>query len=113
MDSINDIEPIIENSFEYFFYALYTFIFLIVFVIAIFFIKKLKQKKQNPYEKLDFSNPNRELLYQFSIIAKKQGENNKLKEILKELEPYKYSKNAKEIDSKIVDKIKAYIKDSK
>ena len=113
MDSINDIEPIIENSFEYFFYALYAFIFLIVLVIAIFFIKKLKQKKQNPYEKLDFSNPNKELLYQFSIIAKKQGENSKLKELLKELEPYKYSKNAKEIDKEIIDKIKAYIKDSK
>ena len=113
MDNINDIEPIIENNFVYIFYALYAFIFLISVVFIFFLIKKLKLKKQNPYAKLDFNNPNKELLYQFSIIAKEQGENSKLKELLKELEPYKYSKNAKEIDSEIINKIKAYIKDCK
>lgn len=110
MDSINDIEPIVENSFEYLFLTIYALLFLIAAVVVYVVIKRVNKKEKSPYDILDFNNPNKELLYLFTIIAKKEGLNSELKELLKELEPYKYSKDAKEIDSAIIGKIQEYIK---
>jgi len=110
MDSINDIEPIVENSFGYIFYILYGAIFLITIIFVIWLLKRTNKKKKNPYSLLDFTAPNKELLYQFTIIAKEEGINKELEELLKELEAYKYSKDAKEVDSYIIEKIKNYIR---
>lgn len=111
MDSINDIEPIVENSFGYIFYILYAAILIVFLIAIIWFIKRTKKREENPFDSLDFTKADRDLIYKFTIIAKEQGVNSKLEALLKELEPYKYSKEEKEIDSKIINKIKEYIKE--
>lgn len=113
MSNINDIEPIITNDFSIYIYLFLSLVLAILVTLLVLFFryrKRVSKACKNPYESLDFSNPSKELLYQFSIIAKEYSKSVELDTLLEELEPYKYSKNAKEIDKKIVDKIRDFIK---
>ena len=108
----NDIEPVINNDFYIYIYLLLSLVVAILVTLLVFFFRYRKSKKvacKNPYESLDFGNPTKELLYQFTVIAKEQNSSPELEQLLKELEPYKYSQNAKVIDEEIVDKIKEFI----
>ena len=108
----NDIEPIITNNFSIYIYLSISLVVAILTILLVLFFRYRKSKKvacKNPYGSLDFSNPTKELLYQFTVIAKEQNSSPKLEALLKELEPYKYSQNAKVIDEKVVAKIKEFI----
>ena len=110
----NDIEPIINNDFYIYIYLLLSLVVAILVTLLVLFFRYRKSKKaayKNPYESLDFSNPTKELLYQFTVIAKEQNKSPELEQLLKELESYKYSQNAKVIDEEIVDKIREFIKE--
>ena len=114
MPNINDIEPIITNNFSIYIYLFLSLVVAILVTLLVLFFRYRKSKKvacKNPYESLDFSNPTKELLYQFTVIAKEQSQSSKLKPLLKELEPYKYSKEAKVIDKEIVAKIREFIRE--
>ena len=114
MPNINDIEPIITNNFSIYIYLFLSLLITVLITLLILFFRYRKGKIKackNPYESLDFSNPKKELLYQFTIIAKEQNSSPKLEALLQELEPYKYSQNAKVIDEEIVDKIREFIKE--
>ena len=116
MPNINDIEPIIANNFSIYIYLFLSLLITVLITLLILFFRYRKGKIKackNPYESLDFSNPKKELLYQFTIIAKEQNQSPKLEQLLKELEPYKYSKNAKIVDVEIVTKIKKFIEEVK
>jgi len=115
MDKLNDIEPIIDSGFEIVIYMSVALTLSMLFVLLYLFFKYRKKdiKKTNPYESLDFSKPSKELIYNFTKIAKTQEPKEGLEELLKELEEYKYSPNAKEIDKEIVDKIRKYIENEK
>ena len=108
----NDIEPIITNDFYIYIYLLVSLVAAILITLLVLFFRYRKSKKvacKNPYKSLDFSNPTKELLYQFTVIAKEQNSSPKLEALLKELEPYKYSQNAKVVDEEVVAKIKEFI----
>jgi len=112
MEKINDIEPIIENNFVYYIYSFYALIALFILTILIYFVKqkfKAKELAKSPFEELDFSNINKDLLYKFTTIAIKHCKKDELEELLKKLEPYKYRVDAKAIDSEIILEIKEYI----
>jgi len=111
MDKLNDIEPIIDNGFEAIIYASASLsISILIVLLYLFFKYRYKREKEtNPYKKLDFSKPDKELIYNFTKIAKTQESKEGLEELLKELEEYKYSLNAKEIDEEIIDKIREYV----
>ena len=114
MPNINDIEPIITNNFSIYIYLFLSLVVAILVTFLVLFFRYRKSKKaayKNPYESLDFSNLTKELLYQFTVIAKEQNSSPKLEALLQELEPYKYSQNAKVIDEEIVDKIREFIKE--
>ena len=113
MEKINNIEPIIENNFVYYIYSFYVVLAILVLTIIIYFVKqkfKAKELAKSPFEELDFSNINKNLLYKFTTIAIKHCKKDELEELLKKLEPYKYRVNAKAIDSEIILEIKEYIK---
>ena len=108
----NDIEPIITNDFYIYIYLLVGLVAAILITLLVLFFRYRKSKKvacKNPYDSLDFSNPTKELLYQFTVIAKEQNSSPELEALLQELEPYKYSKNAKVVDEEIMAKIKEFI----
>jgi len=111
MDELNDIEPIIDSGFGAVVYMSVVLTLSMLFVLLYLFFKYRKKgvNKANPYESLDFSKPNKELIYNFTKIAKTQEPKEGLDELLKELEEYKYSPNAKEIDKGIIDKIREYV----
>ena len=114
MPNINDIEPIITtNIFNLYIYLFLSLVAAILITLLVLFLRYKKSKKAplNPYEKLDFNNANRDLLYQFSTIAKEHNPSAKLDTLLDELEEYKYSKNAKDINEQIINKIKAFIQE--
>ena len=111
MDKLNDIEPIIDSGFGVVVYISVALTLSMLFVLLYLFFKYRKKgvKKANPYESLDFGKPSKELIYNFTKIAKTQEPKEGLNELLKELQEYKYSPNAKEVDKEIVDKIREYI----
>ena len=111
MDKLNDIEPIIDSGFGIVIYIGIALTLSILFVLLYIFFKYRKKgaNKANPYESLDFSKPSKELIYNFTKIAKTQEPKEGLKELLKELEEYKYSPKAKEIDEEIIGKIREYV----
>ena len=114
MPNINDIEPIITNNFSIYIYLFLSLVIAILVTLLVLFFryrKRVSKACKNPYESLDFSNPSKELLYQFSIIAKEHSKSVELDTLLEELEPYKYSKNTKDINSEIIEKIKQFIKE--
>jgi len=115
MDELNDIEPIIDSGFGAVVYMSVVLTLSMLFVLLYLFFKYRKKgvNKANPYESLDFSKPNKELIYNFTKIAKTQEPKEGLDELLKELEEYKYSPNAKEVDRDIIDKIREYIENEK
>jgi len=111
MDKFNDIEPIIENSFSNIivFTAILAAILAVVALTSVFKYFKPK-KKANPFDSLDFSKANKELIYKFTIIAKSHKKLSNLESLLEELEKYKYKKDTKKIDSQIVKKMQEYAK---
>ena len=114
MPNINDIEPIVTNSFNIYIYLFLSLVITILVTLLVLFFRYRKSKKvdcKNPYDNLDFNNPSRELLYEFTVIAKEHKQNSKLDALLKELEKYKYSKSAKDIDEDIINRLKEFIKD--
>ncbi len=114
MPNINDIEPIITNNFSIYIYLFLSLVVAILVTLLVLFFRYIKSKKvacKSPYESLDLTNPTKELLYQFTVIAKEQNSTPKVEALLKELEPYKYRKNAKVIDKEIVAKIREFIRE--
>jgi len=113
MEKLNDIEPIVENSFIYYIYSFYIVVAFLILIILLYFVKqKIKTKEliKSPFEELDFNNINKDLLYNFTIIAIKHCKKDGLTELLKKIEPYKYRVDAKAIDQEIILEIKEYIK---
>lgn len=131
IDKFQDIMPneVIDiNYFKYIFMAIFL---ILIFMAFIFFIRKIRIKKEVSLTKeqiaiknlknLDFNSVNsKQLLYDFTIFAKecqieKDNENNKnnnkLNKILIEIEPLKYQKNKILLDAKIKKKLKEYIDD--
>lgn len=114
MQNINDIEPIINNDFNIYIYLFLSLLVAILVTLLVLFFRYRNRKVvscKDPYQSLDFKHSTKELLYQFTVIAKEQNQTPRLDALLKELEPYKYSKDAKSIDSKIIDKIKLFIQE--
>ena len=112
-DKFNDIEPIIESHFSYYIYSIAALLAVLLFIAGVAVYKKFKKKNRakSPFESLDFNNPNRELLYKFTQIAKENPKEG-LDELLKEMEAYKYAKDAKEVDEVIVRKMKQYVREA-
>jgi len=113
MDKINDIEEIISSNFVntlYIIYAILTTVFLLLlfWIFKRFFLKK--EKKINPFDSLNFDNPNRDLLYNFTVIAKEQKCEGGLNDILKKIEPFKYSNEEIEIPKELIEEIREYVK---
>ena len=115
MPNINDIEPIITNNFNIYIYLSISLVVAILVTLLVLFFRYRKSKivaYKNPYESLDCNTPTKELLYQFTVIAKEQNQSSMLEALLKELEPYKYSQNSKAVDKEIISKIKEFIKEA-
>lgn len=127
IDKFQDIMPneVIDiNYFKYIFMAIFL---ILIFMAFIFFIRKIRIKKEVALTKeqiaiknlknLDFNSVNsKQLLYDFTIFAKEwqienNKNNNKLNKILIEIEPLKYQKNKILLDAKIKKKLKEYIDD--
>ncbi len=123
MDKFQDIMPnelLLIDFVKY----IYVFICIFVFFIVLFFIfrrvkkreKVILSKEQIALEnlkKLDFETSNqKQLLYDFTIFAKeRQSEmkKNRLDEILKKIEPFKYQKDEIVLDEKTKKMLKEYI----
>ena len=112
MEKINDIEAIIPSEIEYYttmLVALLIGIILLVLFLLWNFWKKRNKKPPHPFDSLDFSKVNRDLLYDFTVIAKKLKRCDGLEELLERLKPYKYKRESDPIDPKIIEAIREYI----
>lgn len=123
MDRFQDIMPnelLLIDFTKY----IYVFICIFMFFIVLFFIfrrvkkreKVVFSKEQIAFEnlkKLDFETSNqKQLLYDFTIFAKEcqsEMKKNRLDEILKKLEPFKYQKDEIVLDEKTKKILKEYI----
>lgn len=129
IDKFQDIMPneVIDiNYFKYIFMAIFL---ILIFMAFVFFIKKIRIKKEIALTKeqiaiknlknLDFNSMNsKQILYEFTIFAKEyqneknnEKNKNKLNGILIEIEPLKYQKNKIILDDEIKKKLKEYIDD--
>lgn len=101
---------------------IYLLIALFIGAAVLFFaahlIKKIISKPKlytkeeialNKLKALDFDNPTKQLLYDFTLLSKEcVGEKQSLDEILRLLEPYKYTKDDKPIEKSVIQKLKEY-----
>lgn len=130
MIDINNLQDIMQNEtifIDYYKYIYITIFFFLFFIVLIFLIKRFNKrekviltKEQIAVENLkniDFNTSNqKQLLYDFTIFAKEcQSEKtdekarNKLDEILKQIEPFKYQKDEIVLDEKTKKILKEYI----
>ena len=113
MEKINDIEAIIPSEIEHYTPLLFALLVgLIIVALLLFwsFWKKRNKKPLHPFDSLDFSRVDKDLLYNFTIIAKKLKPCEGLEELLEKLEPYKYKRESDSIDPQIIEAIREYIK---
>jgi len=113
MEKINDIEAIIPSQIEHYFNFLILIIVgmaLLIFLILWRVLRKRKATKKHPFESLDFNKIDKDLLYNFTLIAKKLPPKEGLEELLEKLEPYKYKRESEPIDEVLIEEIREYIK---
>lgn len=125
MDKFQDIMPneiLLIDFTKYIYVFICIFMFIFVFMIL---IKRFNKKEKVVFSKeqialkklknLDFNTPNqRQLLYDFTLLAKEcQNEKTKekLDDILKKIEPFKYQKDEIVLDENIKKILKEYIND--
>ncbi|WP_457564979.1 hypothetical protein [Caminibacter sp.] len=112
---LRDIKPNVEIiDYGWWFFVVFLVILSIVLLFLIY--KWLKNRKKNPalimLKNLDFSN-SKKTAYIFSKYAKEfVNETNKelFEEIEKKLVKFKYKPDVPEMDEKLIEKIKAFIR---
>lgn len=112
MEKINDIEAIIPSETGDYIILLYALVSLVALLLLLLFWKfwqKQKRKPPHPFDSLDFSKVDRELLYDFTVIAKKLKPCEGLEELLEKLELYKYKRESDPINPQIIEAIREYI----
>ena len=126
MIDINNLQDIMPNEaifIDYYKYIYLTISFFFFFIVLILLIKKFNKKEKIVFTKeqiavknlknIDFNTLNqKQLLYDFTLFAKEcQNEKikEKLDEILKEIEPFKYQKDGIILDENIKKRLKEYI----
>ena len=114
-NTLKDIKPNIE-IIDYSFYIFLIFIAVLIIFIIYLIYKKFFNKKENEFliklKNLDFNN-SKKTAYEFTYLAKHfiNEENKKLyEEIVKELNNYKYKKVVDNLNPKLIEKIKTFIK---
>ena len=113
MEKINDIEAIIPSEIEHYTPLLSTLlvgIILLALLMLWSFWKKQNKRPSHPFDSLDFTSVNKDLLYNFTIIAKKLEPCEGFEKLLAKLEPYKYKRESDPIDLEIIEAIREYIK---
>ena len=112
MEKINDIEVIIPSEIEHYtplLLALLVGLIMVALLLLWSFWKKRNRKPSHPFDSLDLNRANKELLYNFTIMAKKLPAKEGLEELLAKLEPYKYKRESDPIDPQIIEAIREYI----
>lgn len=126
MININNLQDIMPNEtifIDYYKYIYLTIFFFLFFIVLIFLIKRFNKKEKIVFTKeqiavknlknIDFNTPNqKQLLYDFTLFAKEcQNEKTKekLNDILKQLEPFKYQKDEIVLDENIKKILKEYV----
>ncbi len=121
IEEFQDIMPPVAIDMDYT-QIIYLLIALFFGVAALFlaahFIKKIISKPKlytkeeialKKLKALDFENPTKQLLYDFTLLSKECiGEKQGLDNILRLLEPYKYTKDDKPIEKSVIKKLKEY-----
>ena len=112
MEKINDIEAIIPSEIEHYtplLLALLVSLSLLALLMFWSFWKKRNKRPPHPFDSLDLKRVNKELLYNFTITAKKLEPCDGFEELLEKLEPYKYKRESDPIDPQIIEAIREYI----
>ena len=126
MININNLQDIMPNEaifIDYYKYIYLTIFFFLFFIVLIFLIKRFNKKEKIVFTKeqiavknlknIDFNTPNqKQFLYDFTLFAKEcQNEKTKekLNDILKQLEPFKYQKDEIVLDENIKKILKEYV----
>ena len=122
MENLKDIKDIVDVP-EYSLFILIgvVIIGLMVLSVAIYFFKNRRRRRKKPTVKelalkelnsIDYSNT-KEVVYGFEEYARvfiDEKNQEDFENIKKELEIYKYKKDIPQLDSKVEEKIKAFIK---
>lgn len=126
MININSLQDIMQNEtvfIDYYKYIYLTIFLLLFFISLVFLIKSFNKKEKIVFTKkqiaiknlknLDFNTPKqKQFLYDFTIFAKEcqdEKTKEKLDEILKQIEPFKYQKDEIVLDESIKKKLKEYV----
>ena len=112
MEKINDIEAIIPSEIEHYtplLLALLVGLIIVALLLLWSFWKKRNRKPPHPFDSLDLRRVDKELLYNFTITAKKLPAKEGLEELLEKLKPYKYKRESDPIDPEIIEAIREYI----
>ena len=122
MENLKDIKDIVDVP-EYSLFILIgvVIIGLMVLSVAIYFFRNRRRRRKKPTVKelackelnaIDYSNT-KEVVYSFEEHARlfiDEKNQNDFEDIKKELEVYKYKKDIPQLDTKVEEKIKAFIK---
>jgi len=112
MQEISDIIDTMPSPFNSFELAIFIAVAICAISLIIYAIYKLlKPKPKSAKERLlELEINSKESLFEFSKLASKIDNSNRLKELLYELEPYKFKKGYTPLPKTLKEKIYEYIK---
>lgn len=112
MKNLHGIKPVELISFGFYEVIFIVFVLLVVIIVCFGFYKYFFTKKTSLVSKDFFKKDTKQLLYDFTLFAKQNRDENledELHTILTKIEKYKYHKEQIPLEPQVIESMKKYI----